>query len=106
MKKLIIGMCAFFLLGSISYAQEELMTEFSSETKDYKVSELGQVSVIQKTITLNEIPWTLDEIDYYIKMVEMQMAEIQKQMKNLMDLRENIEDVAKKVKLSQGQEET
>jgi hypothetical protein len=82
---------------------EEIATEFNVITKDYEVTELGQVSVEQVTIEKSTISWTLNEIDYYIEAYGESIKQYQKAVKDMQELRANIEAEAIKVRLSVGE---
>ena len=106
MKKIILLVAILAFLAVPVLAQEELATEYSPVTKDFEVSELEEVTVMQKTVSVNEISWTLSEIDFYIGMAKSTIAQYQAQLDTLTELRGKIEAEAKKIKLDKGQEGT
>lgn len=99
MKILIMVMCAIFLLIGSAYA-EDIATEYTCKTKDYEVDEIGDVIIIEKTVSSIEVPWTLNEIDIYIMMNQDKIKTYQRNIDALKKIREKVEAEAMKIKVN------
>ena len=104
MKKYLFLVLAVCLMWPVWASGEEIATEYNAVTKDYEVTELGQVSVEQVKIEKNSIFWNLDEIDYYIEAYEESIKQYQKAIGEMKELRANIEAEAIKVGLRVGEQ--
>ena len=104
MKKYSFLVLAICLLMPGWASGEEIATEYNATTKDYEVTELGQVIVVQVKIEKNAVSWNLDEIDYYIAVYKASVKEYQKIVDDMKELRASIEAEVKKVRLSVGEE--
>ena len=102
MKKLLvilISVCFLFSFAVAVHAEEKnIAKQYTVETPDFIVEDLGSVRVLESTVKVETLSWTLNEIDMCIDMQNSRMDLIQRNLDYLNKLRKNVEMNPKEVK--------